>query len=563
MNPLSDIIRSVVTRTTASKKKNAADETNMQLAPLELTAVGKAIRIFMIGDSHCLPSRDLLVTDKYTGRGYLVISKYIPGLHAAGMMVDGNLAPGLVAALENEQLIRDGHFTFASLEQQDVSTSFAAGTPGSPPILVLTAGDIDLRSKFLPQLKDEYDLILPYETPYGVREGSKIMPYSVARRAAQKAFAPIAKALERLKKMGLPRLMVAELPPPSLDQAYFDKLHGFTCPLDTRYKATVLFNEVLREACAQVGVKVVSIWSEIVDERGYLRHEFELDGVHLNREACLAALRQIIAGTISESLHCVNARRYELAYTLRQIEPAGSASAKIAELVREFHETGICRTEIPTSVADILAEKLDYTLDMGNHHARVDWFGNTVAPVSTQIKAAAPSQDFLDLLHETLYGQELSSLVQGCMGGDVWYANCRPFLSLPHQNEGEGPQAFHHDGCPPHVLRAIIYLVDVDEENGPFEYLAADGSARRILGPRGTTFIFDANRLRHRATPPRIRERRSVDFVILPRMKSQERRLLWAGLNNWPGDPFNFSVNGMRASPPCSSDIMEVNPLKG
>jgi hypothetical protein len=149
------------------------------------------------------------------------------------------------------------------------------------------------------------------------------------------------------------------------------------------------------------------------------------------------------------------------------------------------------------------------------------------------------------------------------MNGDVWYAGCRPFRSLPHQGEGSGPQAFHHDACPPHVLRAIIYLVDVDEENGPFEYISADGSSRRVLGPKGTMFVFDANRLKHRAVPPRARERRSIDFVILPRMKSQSRRVLWSGTNNWPGDPFHFSVNGMLASPPCPGLLMEINPLAG
>jgi hypothetical protein len=93
--------------------------------------------------------------------------------------------------------------------------------------------------------------------------------------------------------------------------------------------------------------------------------------------------------------------------------------------------------------------------------------------------------------------------------------------------------------------------------------MLADGSKHRVLGPKGTMFIFDANRLKHRAVPPRSRECRSIDFVILPRMKSQPRRVLWSGINNWPGDPFHFSGNGMRASPPCPDLLMETNPLAG
>ena len=98
--------------------------------------------------------------------------------------------------------------------------------------------------------------------------------------------------------------MVAELPPPSLDQERFEALHGFNCPIDTRYKATVLFNVVLKETCAKAGATMISIWSEVVDERGYLRAEFELDGVHLNRVASLPTLRRIISAAIADSYFC-------------------------------------------------------------------------------------------------------------------------------------------------------------------------------------------------------------------------------------------------------------------
>src|SRR5262249_11008687 len=155
------------------------------------------------------------------------------------------------------------------------------------PVLVLTAGDIDLRGTFLPQLRDQYDIVLPFDTPYGVRKGARIMPYAVARRTAQTAFAPLAEAIRRLRDMGLPRVMVAELPPPTLDQGRFDALHGFSCPVETRYKATVLFNDVLRETCASAGATVVGVWPEVTDANGYLRGEYELDGVHMNRAGCV------------------------------------------------------------------------------------------------------------------------------------------------------------------------------------------------------------------------------------------------------------------------------------
>jgi hypothetical protein len=246
--------------------------------------------------------------------------------------------------------------------------------------------------------------------------------------------------------------------------------------------------------------------------------------------------------------------------SLTSCEPP-SASAQA--LGREFHEFGICRTAISREAASRIAESLRYELDVGNRHARLDWAGNSVTPFSSFVRASAPDQDTLDFVFQTVYAPEIDSIMRLCMGGEIWYANCRPFMSLPHDSEGAGPQSFHHDGCPPHVLRAIIYLVDVDKDNGPFEYVATDGTNQLVVGPRGTMFIFDANRLLHRASPPRARYRQSVDFVILPRMKSQPRRMLWAGNNNWPGDPFHFSINGMRTSPASAETILRVNPLAG
>ena len=413
------------------------------------------------------------------------------------------------------------------------------------------------------RLGKRYDLVLPFDTPYRLRRFTKIMPYADARDIVRSALAPLAQAVTRLREMGLPQVMVAELPPPAFDENEFEARHGFKCRRDTLYKATLLFNDVLREICREVGAIVISAWSDMVDQRGYLKSEFALDGGHLNRAAGVLILRKIIAATLSDLHACVNSHRYELAYKLAEADRQSQASAQVESLAREFHTVGICRTKIPELVVDRLVAALEFESDVGNRHARVDWSGNPVVPFSTVMRAAMPDQSVLDLLYETLYAPEIASLMQRCMGRDVWYANSRPFQSLPHLEEGSGPQFPHHDGCPPHVLRSIIYLVDVDEENGPFEYVDDSGTRHHVLGARGTLFIFDGNRLLHRATPPRARERRSIDFVILPRLPSQPRRVMWAGINNWPGDPFHFSINGMRASPPCVEQIIATNPLSG
>ena len=54
---------------------------------------------------------------------------------------------------------------------------------------------------------------------------------------------------------------------------------------------------------------------------------------------------------------------------------------------------------------------------------------------------------------------------------DVWY-------SIPQavSSERKASQRWHRDFNDRHLLKAFLYLVDVDEETGPFEYVA--GSAR-------------------------------------------------------------------------------------
>jgi ectoine hydroxylase-related dioxygenase (phytanoyl-CoA dioxygenase family) len=54
---------------------------------------------------------------------------------------------------------------------------------------------------------------------------------------------------------------------------------------------------------------------------------------------------------------------------------------------------------------------------------------------------------------------------------DVWYS-----IPQPVDAERKASQRWHRDFNDRHLLKAFLYLVDVDEETGPFEYVA--GSAR-------------------------------------------------------------------------------------
>jgi hypothetical protein len=110
-----------------------------------------------------------------------------------------------------------------------------------------------------------------------------------------------------------------------------------------------------------------------------------------------------------------------------------------------------------------------------------------------------------------------------------------------------GVRNWHRDLEDVRLLKVLIYLSDVDEEDGPLEYLSREesrelvrqrvplgiGSAwqprmaatRAIVGPAGTAIFFDGSILVHRAKPPTRRMRRSLMYSYT----SDRPRQIFAG----------------------------------
>ena len=231
-----------------------------------------------------------------------------------------------------------------------------------------------------------------------------------------------------------------------------------------------------------------------------------------------------------------------------------------ARAVRQFKAEWVCSIDLGRELAEKWKACLDFRLDLVNRHARLDWAGNGLAPYNLYIRTAEPSPDLLDDVRRYFSAEPFDRFFRDCFGCPVTFLNFRPFMSLPHEDKGIGPQSWHQDGCPPGVFRAVMYLTDVDADGGPFDYLDADKKRRSVTGSAGTFLVFDANRLLHRGSPPKARERKVLDIVIAPRLAEQPFAVLWTGLNNWPGNPFQYSVNGMRASPPLAGREVSFKP---
>ena len=87
--------------------------------------------------------------------------------------------------------------------------------------------------------------------------------------------------------------------------------------------------------------------------------------------------------------------------------------------------------------------------------------------------AAAASRTMLDLANAYLRLQAKLSYV------DLWYS-----LPQPREAERVASQLWHYDFDDKHLLKAFVYLADVDEETGPFEYVAGSHPGGRYHAVR-------------------------------------------------------------------------------
>jgi hypothetical protein len=210
--------------------------------------------------------------------------------------------------------------------------------------------------------------------------------------------------------------------------------------------------------------------------------------------------------------------------------------------VMEFHQNGIVilRTDPDRALHWRQAEIFDR--DVSNVHSSWDWAGNSVKPYSSVLKTGMPSESLKGELLKLITNSYYDAFFKGVLGCSVSIANCRLVKSLPHATTGVGPQSWHEDGCPPGIIRGVLYLTDVGEANGPFQYKDSNSQVHTVVGKVGDLLVFDAMRLPHRAMPPAQEVRMAIDLVFFPRLRGRDAQVIAAGMNHWPADPFAFDI---------------------
>jgi hypothetical protein len=224
--------------------------------------------------------------------------------------------------------------------------------------------------------------------------------------------------------------------------------------------------------------------------------------------------------------------------------------------VDEFHQNGA--VVLPTNPDRALhwrrTEKFDR--DVSNLHSSWDWAGNSIKPYSSVLKTGMPSEGLKGELLELITSPYYEAFFKGVLGCSVSIGNCRLVKSLPHQTDGVGPQSWHEDGCPPGIIRGVLYLTDVSETSGPFQYKDSNSQVHTIVGNTGDLLVFDAMRLPHRAMPPTLETRMAIDLVFMPRLPGHNAQVIAAGMNHWPADPFAFDIPRDKSSVRLAKQIV-------
>jgi hypothetical protein len=178
--------------------------------------------------------------------------------------------------------------------------------------------------------------------------------------------------------------------------------------------------------------------------------------------------------------------------------------------------------------------------DIWDGSIKLQWDG------STQVITLTDYQDIF------LWGLEkrLLNIVENCIGLPITYHGVNLRRNIPKSDQKGREGGWHKDGEDRRVVKIIIYLNDISEKNGPFEYIPkpltpsllsfrhiypkilkqgfsalSDDEIKKIvpesqwkacLGPAGTVIFVDTRSVFHHGKLPR-EERSSLFFVYTSR----------------------------------------------
>ena len=507
---------------------------------MEIHLLGHVTPIFMIGESHSLAFRDLLFRPDWSHETFICRTRFLPSLVASEYSVDSAISVPLAEALKAEGVLdaalRPGHL------YADPSAAYIAGKPLIAPPMVFFAGDTDL-VHFIKKLGLEYDFELPEDPGYGTDYEKQPVSLRDVQAELERILAPFLKAVRMLADVQLSRIMVHCIPPRNQDDIAAGAFTGAVrVPGAVRSKVVVLANRLLRQGCVASGIGFIDTW-ELTSENGFLRPDMVLDGIHFNRKAAMVSLAQIARQLFDHTSGTHNQVRYT------QLAAQAESFAGDTVLDEAWRTHGVVSIEVGAEETAELSRNLVFAEGIVNSLARTDWVG---WPLDGRpgVKLAVPDAVNVMQAHQMLSTGDAQAALHAGSERALTVVSFRPIAY-----SGPSATCFDNRTVPvPAGVRLGVLSLSGDMQ---LVFERSDGAVDEVQLAKGTLVIFDPQRGQCRVSGV-TQNMRLVELVCMPRLAEQAFRVTWAGLANWPCDPYQYSVTEMCAIPPHLGDSVSA-----
>jgi hypothetical protein len=243
------------------------------------------------------------------------------------------------------------------------------------------------------------------------------------------------------------------------------------------------------------------------------------------------------------------AARYEYARDQAQSWFSEEQSGCVERISTTYQRDGVVVGAFEPAIISNIRHELDFSETTANQHIRLDWNGGSAVGWPDNVSLASVSQHGAQLLFEAMYSEPIARILRSCMRSDYLVASVKALRFEAGSAPEQDLERLHVDNTPAGALRAVVYLNDVEPQNGPLECTKAPGTIQAVSGPAGTLIVFDGQRVSHRWIRPQDGAREALDIVLIPRERRMSRCVIWPGMNNWPVDPYRFSTRDFTCYP--------------
>ena len=506
--------------------------------------------IHSIGDSHILAFKDKTYNFAPTSSDFFCKVRYIKGLSVENLVSGSDLHPDIVSYLVECNLITTQGLP-GSLDETAslLNEQYARGEGFDHPTLLFSVGELSVRqylrrsSSHLSSLTDQTEIT---EEIY-----SSLLPIVEHYLSV----------LTELSRRFYLNIIVNQAPPSTADDARFAEINSCEIVGWKRGLVYKIYNELLREKSRQTGIRVLETFDELAGDNGLIRENYEFDGVHAHPKSTLIVMEKLAdmflkTRTASQSLRYLP--WYKEVYSLDRMYDKATAK-QLTQDKNKLSQIGISPLIEVLDAKDV-AKIHDCITDLAapvSKRPKKDWSSLPFEPRAEvnnfdYLRQGTLNREGCELLYNKLFNTSVYNSLRGFVGADFSIVQVRPTKSLvaPLEKRNLGPQSFHHDVCPLGVFRGILYLNDVAEGGGPFQYksLSDDKVTNSVFGKAGSLFIFDADTILHRGSAPEINDRIVLDLIFLIQPKGKENFVHSGDVGDvWPLDPFLFSLSKCQA----------------